>query len=253
MKEDGPPSYCSKMIRKDKKGKEILVFENDNFYHCYNRGVDKREIFLDNSDFARFVHYLYALNDITEYENLSRTILKSNEGGRTSLILNADRGEKIVDVVCFCLMPNHYHLLLSQRIDGGITKFMRKLGTAYAMYFNGKYERSGTLFQGRFKAINVSDDEYLRHLTRYIHLNPLDMVDKKWREGMLSNSQKSLDYLEKYKWSSYRDYIGQNNFPSVIDPSNVKNFFESGKDYKLFVESWAEGDLDDGLERVILE
>ena len=106
-----------------------IQFINDNYYHIYNRGTDKRQIFSDNADYVRFIHYLYGFNDNKIIPNFSRDI----EGGPASNIKPRDL---LVEIVAFCLMPNHFHLILKQVKDGGITKFMRKLSTGYVMYFN---------------------------------------------------------------------------------------------------------------------
>jgi putative transposase len=121
--------------------------------------------------------------------------------------------------------------------DGGITKFMRKLGTGYTMYFNEKNKRTGVLFQGKFKAILIDNDEYLAHLSRYIHINPLE----------ISNSN-----LNNYRWSSYLDYIGIKNFPSVINKKIIGGLFPKGTDYRDFVSQFVSGDLEK-INHLILE
>ncbi|MEK7480225.1 MAG: transposase [Patescibacteria group bacterium] len=125
---------------------------------------------------------------------------------------------KIVDIHGWCLMKNHYHLLLSERVEGGLTLFIRKLNVGYANYFNEKYKRVGTLFQGRTKRIRITSDPHFLHILHYIHLNPLDFLGaaKEWRSGRVQNSKAARAQLERYRWSSYQDYSGKKNFPSIL-------------------------------------
>ncbi len=212
-------------------------FINNNFYHVYNRGVEKREIFLDDFDYLRFIHDLYEFND-------SHPALKFSIGDTISDNRKSKKRNLLVDIICYCLMPNHFHLILRQRIEGGIVEFMRKLGVGYAMYFNQKYKRIGGLFQGRFKAIMIDNDEYLIHLSRYIHLNPIELVEKDWLEWGIQNRAKVEKFLIRYRWSSYLDYLGIKNFPSVIQPDFIWQYFEVIDDYRKFIESFAHKNRD---------
>ena len=111
-------------------------------------------------------------------------------------------------------------------------RFMKKINMAYAKYFNIKYERSGALFQGRYKSRHIDEDNYLRHMPHYIHLNPLDMLDPEWRSGKIKNPGKALEYLKGYRWSSFPDYIGINNFPSVIHKNFLSEIMGKPQNYK---------------------
>ncbi|MBI3684979.1 transposase [Candidatus Azambacteria bacterium] len=135
-------------------------------------------------------------------------------------------------------MPNHFHLLLMQRETGGISKFMQKLGTGYTNYFNTKYKRNGVLLQGKFKAIAVRNDTYLTHLSRYIHLNPLDLTEPKWKENGISNWLKAKNSLEIYKWSSYGDYVGKPRYTKILAHDFLKKYFSARREYASFVQSW---------------
>lgn len=146
--------------------------------------------------------------------------------------------ETLVDILAFCLMPNHYHLLLRQRLDGGITKFMHKVGTGYTNYFNQKNERVGSLFQGRFKAVLIEDEYHFARMPFYIHLNPLDLVAPEWREKRINSIDQTLRFLESYKWSSYLDYIGNGQFSSVINKEFITEFFGSPNLCKKRMEEW---------------
>ena len=182
-------------------------------YHALNRGVDKRPLFLDDGDRLRFVHDLYEFNDTAP----APEFIRCREFVTPDIHKVASR-ERIVDIHGWCIMGNHYHLLISELIDGGLSKFLRKLNVGYAMYFNEKYKRVGTLFQGRTKKIHINSDAYFLHILHYIHLNPLDFLKgaEDWRAREIKNSKGALRHLENYRWSSYLDYCGKKNFPSVI-------------------------------------
>jgi len=133
-------------------------------------------------------------------------------------------------------MPNHFHLIIKQRIENGIVLFMQKLGSGYTNYFNLKYKRVGPLFQGRFKAISIENDNYLMHLSRYIHLNPIELIKPNWKISGIRNLSKSNRFLEKYRYSSYQDYIGKKNFPSITQRDFINQYFKNTKEYKKFVQ-----------------
>lgn len=186
-------------------------------YHVLNRGVEKRTLFLDNRDHARFVHDMYEFNDTTPAGNAYRSFRPNQMMEIRSPSFLRSR-ERIVDIHGWCLMGNHYHLLLSEKTEGGISQFMRKLNVGYAMYFNERYSRSGTLFQGRTKKIRINSDAYFLHILHYIHLNPLDFHkgSESWRGQKVKNAENAVRHLGAYRWSSYLDYSGKKNFPSIL-------------------------------------
>ncbi len=147
------------------------ILANDQIYHIYNRGVDKRDVFMDNQDYLRFIHNLFEFNDRALISNNGYYFDSSNSNKMTE----RKPRQLLVNILIFTLMPNHFHLLVQQKEENGIIKFMQKLGTGYAMYFNKKYDRVGGLFQGRFKAVLVNKDSHFIHLPFYIHANPLDL------------------------------------------------------------------------------
>lgn len=199
------------------------IFTEDCFCHVYNRGTEKRDIFMEDGDYVRFIHYLFELNNKENCYNLGRTLTKSCS-------FQQKPRELLVEILAFALMPNHYHLILRQKAENGIPIFMQKLGTGHTMFFNSKYKRSGNLFQGRFKAILIDKDEYLIHLLNYIHFNPLKLS---------SNEGGSTSFIsEKYRWSSFLDYIGEKNFPSVTSREFLLNIFGSEEKYKQSAEEW---------------
>lgn len=192
----------------------IRLYVENGYYHVYNRGVEKRRIFEDDSDYKTFLRYLKIYLSPIETVNKEFPLLRIN-------LLNGNLYEQ-VDLLAFCLMPNHFHLLVKQKSKDGITKLMHQLTTAYSMYFNKKNERVGALFQGKFKACMVESDEYLLHLSRYIHQNP----------------QEESITLEDFPWSSYASYLGNNRL-EWLKPNEILNYFSSKNKnftYRGFVE-----------------
>ncbi|MEK7114968.1 MAG: transposase [Patescibacteria group bacterium] len=160
----------------------------------------------------------------------------------------------MVNIHAFCLMPNHYHLLLSENIENGIPRFMKKLNMGYALYFNEKYEREGALFQGRYKSAPIVNEAHFIHIPYYIHLNPLDLKFPSWRAREINNWRNVINYLNTYRWSSYLDYIGIKNFPSVTQRDFLNEYFESPKNYISSVANWLKNmDLEDMGKKLLLE
>lgn len=196
-------------------------------WHVLNRGVDGRNLFLDNQDYARFVHNLYEFNDQSPADNLSR--LFDPSGVRDFVNPSFRKARKLlVNIHGWVLMKNHYHLLISERLTGGIRLFLRKLNIGYANYFNERYERVGTLFQGRTKKVLIKDHPQFLYILHYLHLNPLDYLHgmREWRmrsKSSIRDAREALDFLTSYRWSSYQDYIGKKNFPSILSTSLFKN------------------------------
>lgn len=159
-------------------------FEPGGVYHIYNRGVEKRDIFLDATDYRRF------LNTLVFYQQQRPEVKFSLTHFRTE-----ERKEPLhFDIITYCLMPNHFHLMVRLRSDGEISTSIGQLQNSYTRYFNIRYDRSGYLFQGRFKAVPILTDEQFVHLARYIILNP-------YAAGL-------VELAEIYEWSSYREYLG---------------------------------------------
>jgi len=226
-----------------------VQFANDCLYHVYNRGTEKRKIFLEDKDYFRFIHDLYEFNNPLTVFNVNYRFNREHQsgpeyGGRTSIGDSIDGSERLVDIIVFCLMPNHFHLILRQIKEDGIPKFMQKLGTGYTMYFNQKYKRNGVLFQGKFKAILINKDEYLLLLANYIHLNPMELLESGWKKHGIKSRRKALEFLEKYRWSSYLDYINIKNFPSVINKNFLMNYYQNKKDYEKYLMNDLIRDLD---------
>jgi len=229
-----------------------VSFVEDEIYHLCSRGVEKRTIFLDNKDYLRFIHDLYEFNDEAPAALLyyKQSSLQSYE---VRPHRETEERKPIVELLAFALMPNHYHLLIKQLVAGGVTYFMQKLGTGYVMYFNQKYQRSGALFQGRFKAVHVERQAHFLHLPFYIHANPLDLKFPEWRERILRKPREALHFLKAYRWSSFPDYVGIKNFPSVTDRNFLSDVFGESKQYQVStLQLLKEMDLD-AIRDVALE
>jgi putative transposase len=196
------------------------------FYHALNRGVDGRVIFNDQRDYQRFVHALGAFNDSKVAYNTEKlfggAVLRDSRVGRP----RSER-DPIVDVHGWCLMKNHYHLLLSERQEGGLVLFLRKLNVGYAQYYNLRHERKGTLFQSRTKKVPIVRDAHFLHILNYIHLNPLDYLSgaAEWRLRHVKSSSGAMQHLDVYPWSSFHDYAGEPRFPDVTTTSFFSKSF----------------------------
>lgn len=187
----------------------LVPLENDNYYHVFNRGVERREIFLNAFDCKRFVRTIiyYQIND--SKRKFSSTTVAD--------LLNMNRANKLVEIIGYCLMPNHYHLLLKQTATNGISNLLRKGSNSYTKYFNTKYDRVGPLFQGAFKARLINSNEDLLHVLRYIHLNPF--IEKNDMGTNLS-----------YTYSSFDEYV---NKAKICSTGVVKDLL-GNQDYSLF-------------------
>jgi putative transposase len=219
------------------------AFAQNKIYHIYNRGVEKRKIFIDKQDYLRFIHDLFEFNNENPTLNFSRSFNSEKPMNeiqpRSHLLLKAREKEPrklLVKILIFVLMPNHFHLLLQQKKENGISRFMQKLGTGYTMYFNQKYERIGGLFQGRFKAVVLEEHAHFLHLPYYLHTNPLDLLLDRGSTSI----REQLKFLEDYPWSSFSDYIGDKNFPSVTQREFLLEFFGGAEKYRNETKQWLE-------------
>jgi len=209
-------------------------------YHVLSRGVDKRKIFINDKDYLRFIHNLFEFNNMENTTTVSHRNFKKWDDIASRPISRKERKPRklLVDVHAFCLMPNHYHLLLSSKAKDGIPRFMKKLNIGYAKYFNIKNDRRGALFEARYKSILVENEDHFMYLPHYIHLNPLDMYMPEWRDRKLRNYGDAIKFLENYRWSSLLDYIGQKNFPSVTSRDFLMDVFGSTNEYKLGIKEF---------------
>ena len=219
-----------------------IKFQKGNFYHIYNRGVEKRDIFKNDNDKWRFLQGLFMFNDEKSTANLLWQ-LERDRGGvtfgvlRDFLITRGTKREPLVRILADCLMPNHFHLLIEEIKDGGISKFMHKLGTGYTGYFNGKYKRVGPLFQGAFKAVQIDNERYLQYLLVYMNvINPGQLIEPNLKEEGAKNIKKIMEFAEKYQWSTHREYLNKRN-SIIIEKGLLKNFFPTSNKYLEFAKS----------------
>lgn len=181
-----------------------VPFVNNEYYHVYNRGVEKRIIFKDRQDHERFLFMLVEFNQEDRVRNTFRYVDEPQTvRGSTS------HSAKLVVIENWCLMPNHYHLVLRQLVPGGIAKFLQKVMTGYTMYFNLRHERSGALFQGKTKSKHIDKEKYLNYVHYYIDLNPLELLYPQWKEKGVPSIDKARAYLESYPWHKRRKYAGE--------------------------------------------
>jgi len=207
------------------------------FLHIINRGVDKRIVFQDSQDYARFIQNMYLFNRTSDP---IRNITRSNKNKNVQhpmLNINdeykLDKKVPLVKIHAWCLMPNHYHLLVTPLEEGNLALFMKRLNMGYSKYFNEKNKRVGALWQGKYKKIHIKTNSHFLYIPHYIHANPMDMSYPEWREQNIKNKKAAWDKLLDYKWSSLRDYVGIKNFPSIIykddlgeilgHPDSIKN------------------------------
>lgn len=227
-------------------------FANENIYHIYNRGVEKRVIFINKNNYLRFILDLYEFNDSRPATNLHRNlseVIEIEVGLQTRL----QPRKPLVSILAFSLMPNHYHLMVQQQENNGITEFMRKLGTGYTNYFNLKNSRVGALFQGKFKAVLLEREAHFQHLPHYIHLNPLDLKMPEWRNGNVKNKKEAIAFLKKYRWSSLPDYLGLKNFPFVTEREFLIKCIGEPNDFLSRMQEWISEVNFDFIQNVVLE
>jgi putative transposase len=208
--------------------KEKREFVNGEIYHIVLRRAGNELLFGDIDDYYRGIFYIYECNDTNpvkikqrrearaKFKEMMRKV--KTEEKPTTLVWK-DKRDKLVEVLAFCLMPNHIHLLVRQLKDRGISKFVQKIASGYACYFKRKYgvKLKGHFFQDRFAAVRVNTDDQLRTVFVYIHSNPVLLVEPEWKEKGIEDFEKTIKFLEEYKWSSYQDYLGKKNFPSVTE------------------------------------
>lgn len=191
----------------------VRNFVEGGYYHIYNRGFSKQEIFLDEEDYKIFLYYLYI------YIAPLDTVLKRHPNLPIRLRNKNLHGE--IELLAYCLMPNHFHLLVKQETKDAIPRLMKQLTNAYTLYFNEKYKRTGALMQGRYKAVMIETDEQLIHVSRYIHLNPL-------LAGLTSS-------IRTDRWSSYSEYVDKHPKTSLCNTFYVLTHFKTPKEYEVFV------------------
>jgi putative transposase len=202
------------------------VISEGEYYHLYNRGVEKRNIFLTQADYNRFERLLYLANGTERfvYRDVENKELK-----------DIDRGEPLTAIAAWVLMPNHFHILVKEITEGGTTTFMEKLCTGYSSYFNKRHDRVGPLFQSRYKSQHVTSDNHLKYLFAYIHLNPLKLIDPNWEEKRGISVGKTKKFISEYKHSSYLSYVNADRKENtLLSKKEFPEYFSEKKDFEDF-------------------
>lgn len=198
-----------------------VVFANGEIYHVFNRGVEKRMTFMDKREFIRarqtlmYYQYYSPKTRFSHFLQLEKSI-------REDVLQRLKHTNKYAEILCYCFMPNHFHFLVKQLNEGGISKFMANFTNSYSKYFNTKHKRIGPLFQGVFKAVHISSNEQLFHVSRYIHLNPVT--------AFLVEAEK----IEEYPWSSYINYA-DGGIDLLVNTQIILSSFSDKNNYKQFV------------------
>lgn len=202
------------------------------FYHIYNRGVEKRTIFQTANDYKRFMALLYLANSskAVEFRNYFSKIGLSE-------IFKQNRGEPLVAIGAYALMPNHFHLLLTPLVENGVSKFMLKLQTGYSMYFNKKNGRVGSLLQGIFKSEHIDNDRYLRYMYAYIHLNPAKLKNSDWKKQPKAFLNRLKKFIVEYPYGSLQEYISMDY--KIIKPRLFPVSEKDICDYSTIVDDFS--------------
>ena len=209
------------------------------------RALDDNLIFKDTDDYFRGIFSVYEFNNANSVEIWRRRRDRITEKNKEKLwdigsptIL--DGRNKFVEVLAFCFMPNHIHLLVRQIKDGGVSKFMQKIGIGLSKYFNKKYKRKGHVFQDAFNSVHIENDNQFMATVSYIFTNPIALIEPKWKESGIRNhsAKEVVDFLEKYKWSSYQDSIEIKNFSSVTQREFLLEMMGGTKGLKEVIKDW---------------
>ncbi len=216
-------------------------FVEGEFYHIYNRGNSKQKIFLDQEDYDRFAKLLYLCNSTKSFKFRDDIVDQKIDA------YDFDRGKPIVSIGAWALMSNHFHIYITpshrprlwENGENPIVIFMQKVCTAYSMYFNKKYNRTGKLFEGAFKSVHVKNDEQAKYNFSYIHLNPVKIIDPLWKENGIKNISQTLKFLSKYRWGSYLDYKNikrQEN--KITSTKEFPDYFTNSKIFEEEIFDW---------------
>ena len=206
------------------------------YYHVYNRGIGRQTLFSHTSDWARMLFSVLYYQSPTRFDNVRRYTASFSPTLGFEVpeeIFSSVMNCRQVELVAFCLMPNHYHAIVRELVPGGIGRYIQRIDVAYTMYWNTKYQGSGHLFQGRYQTRHIDDNEYLTHLSAYIHRNPRELKAWKGKEA-------------DYPWSSYQDYVEENRWGGLLAQEIILDQFEGTKrsNYADFVKSSPAKELD---------
>ena len=211
----------------------ILKITPGEHYHIFNRAVNKRIIFHDTRDYIRFLFLILHFQSAIKVSHLNRAVKEFAKSLGQHSVLTIDK--RMVELVAFCIMPNHFHLIVKELEENGIASYMQRVLNAYGKYYNTKYEKTGHVFQGPYRAVHISDDRQLLYLSAYIHRNPRE-ISRWFRKE------------DQYIWSSYQDFIGENRWSDMLMPDIVRGQFKNHQKYHEFVKTspakLIEGELD---------
>lgn len=219
-------------------------FAPGQYYHIYNRTIFNLPEFKNQKNAERLMQAFILANSTKS--SLAFDYLRNNKNILFEKAVEiSQRGERLADILCYVIMPDHYHLLLKEIREGGISNFVHKCNISVAKYINIKNNRTGPLFESLFKSKHISTDEYLLHLSLYIHLNPLDIISgREWRSHGLRNWDFVKNQLLDYNWSSLKYFLNENYIDPVISGTEIiMEQFDDSKDYEKFLRSWSEDSL----------
>lgn len=205
----------------------LQEFAEGEYYHLLGRGAGKQNIFADTRDYARFLFYILYFQSPLPLYNIGRHVtsfIKEGQFGVEPKMKTRIVQERYTELVCFALMPNHFHLLVKEKTEGGISRMMQRVLDGYTKYFNIRYKRSGHLFQGPFHAVHVGNNTQLLHLSAYLHRNPREL--SRWKQQE-----------EYYQWSSYQDYTRNNRWSNLLVSEVVLGQFKNNREYLHFVKT----------------
>lgn len=224
-------------------------FANEHIYHIYNRGVEKRDIFSNKNDYFRFILNLHEFNSSSPALNFGYQIKHTPIEVRLQYTI----ARPLVEILTFCLMPNHYHLMIRQISEHGITEFMRKVGVGYTNYFNLRNQRVGPLFQGKFKAVLIENEEHFFHLPHYIHLNPLGLFSSAKKSSTENYTNTAMEFLHTYRWSSFQDYTGKENFPALLKKDFLESCVGTPEEFLATTREWLQNEHTIQIESVKID
>lgn len=238
--------------------KRKFPFVIGNIYHIFNRGVAKCSIVTEDADNWRFLQGLCLFNDTKSANNILWQLHKKR--GRFTLnvlkeyiLSQGENREPLARIMAYCVMGNHFHLLVEEIKKGGITQFMQKFGVGYVRYFNNKHDRVGGLFQDKFKNVLVDDESYLQYLLVYINvLNPAEFVASNWKTEGMQDIEKVLKFAEEYKWSSHLDFLGKRG-SLILDKGVLAKLLPTPKAYMDLVRTVLKGKKYEQIGHLTLE
>jgi|SRR3989344_417453 len=207
-------------------------------YHVFNRAVNKQIIFHNTSDYYRFLFLILYFQSPLIFQQIGRSV--KNFVRSRALDISYEKeiiSKRTVELVAFCIMPNHFHLIVKELEEKGIAAYMQRVLTAYSKYYNTKYNKTGHVFQGPYQAVHIEDDRQLLYLSAYIHRNPRELIN--W-----------LNKEDKYQWSSYQDHIGENRWGDLLLSNVILEQFKNRKKYQEFVKTSTAKLLESELEHL---